>query len=34
MNNIHSAITGIEAFLPDYVLTNATLSRMVATSHE
>jgi len=34
MSNQHSAITGIEAFLPDYVLTNALLSRMVATSDE
>ena len=34
MNNLRSAITGIEAFLPDYVLTNALLSRMVATSDE
>jgi len=34
MSNVHSAITGIEAFLPDYILTNSLLSRMVATSDE
>ncbi|MCL1973780.1 MAG: 3-oxoacyl-ACP synthase, partial [Bacteroidetes bacterium] len=34
MNDIHSAITGMEAFVPEYILTNATLSRMVATTHE
>jgi len=34
MSNIHSAIMGIEAFVPEYILTNATLSRMVDTSDE
>ncbi len=34
MNKIRAAITGIEAFLPDYVLTNDELSRMVDTSNE
>ena len=34
MSNLHSAITGIQAYVPEYVLTNATLSRMVATTHE
>jgi 3-oxoacyl-[acyl-carrier-protein] synthase-3 len=34
MNKIRAAITGIEAFLPDYVLTNEELSRMVETSDE
>jgi 3-oxoacyl-[acyl-carrier-protein] synthase III len=34
MSNIRAAITGIEAFLPDYVLTNDELSRMVDTSDE
>jgi len=34
MNKIRAAITGIEAFLPDYVLTNDELSRMVETSNE
>ena len=34
MNKIRAAITGIEAFLPEYVLTNEELSRMVDTSDE
>ena len=34
MNNIKAAITGIEAFLPDYILTNEELSGMVDTSDE
>lgn len=34
MNKIRAAITGIEAFLPDYRLTNDELSRMVDTSDE
>lgn len=34
MSKIRAAITGIEAFLPDYVLTNEELSRMVETSDE
>jgi 3-oxoacyl-[acyl-carrier-protein] synthase III len=34
MSKIRAAITGIEAFLPDYVLTNDELSRMVETSDE
>ena len=34
MSKIRAAITGIEAFLPEYVLTNEELSRMVDTSDE
>jgi 3-oxoacyl-[acyl-carrier-protein] synthase-3 len=34
MSKINAAITGIEAFLPDYVLTNDELSKMVDTSDE
>ena len=34
MNKIRAAITGIEAYLPDYVLTNEELSKMVDTSDE
>ena len=34
MSNVHSAITGIEAYLPDFILTNALLTRMVATTDE
>jgi len=34
MSNVHSAITGIEAFVPEFILTNALLSRMVDTSDE
>ncbi len=34
MNNIRAAITGLEAFLPEYRLTNEELSRMVDTSDE
>lgn len=34
MSKIRAAITGIEAFLPDYILTNDELSRMVDTSDE
>jgi 3-oxoacyl-[acyl-carrier-protein] synthase-3 len=34
MSKIRAAITGIEAFLPDYVLTNEELSQMVDTSDE
>ncbi len=34
MSKIRAAITGIEAFLPDYVLTNDELSGMVDTSNE
>ncbi|HEX3007309.1 MAG TPA: beta-ketoacyl-ACP synthase III [Bacteroidales bacterium] len=34
MNNIRAAITGIEAFLPEYRLTNEELSRLVDTSDE
>lgn len=34
MNNIRAAITGIEAFLPEYKLTNEELSTMVDTSDE
>ena len=32
--NIRAAITAIEAYLPDYILTNEELSRMVDTSDE
>lgn len=34
MANIKAAITGIEAYLPDYILTNDELSKMVDTSDE
>jgi len=34
MNKIRAAITGIEAYLPEYVLTNEELSQMVDTSDE
>jgi len=34
MSKIRAAITGIEAFLPDYVLTNEELSQMVDTTDE
>lgn len=34
MSKIRAAITGIEAFLPDYVLTNAELSELVDTNDE
>lgn len=34
MEKIRAAITGIEAFLPEYILTNEELSRMVDTSDE
>jgi 3-oxoacyl-[acyl-carrier-protein] synthase-3 len=34
MSKLRAAITGIEAYLPDYVLTNEELSRMVETSDE
>ena len=34
MNNIHAAITGIGAFLPEYRLTNEELSTWVETSDE
>jgi len=34
MSKIRAAITGIEAFLPDYILTNEELSHMVDTSDE
>ena len=34
MSDIRAAITGIEAFLPDYILTNDELSTMVDTSDE
>jgi 3-oxoacyl-[acyl-carrier-protein] synthase-3 len=34
MSKIRAAITGIEAYLPEYVLTNDELSRMVDTSDE
>lgn len=34
MNNISAAITGVNAWLPDYILTNDELSTMVDTSDE
>jgi len=34
MTKINAAITGVEAYLPDYILTNEELSRMVDTSDE
>lgn len=34
MTKIKAAITGIEAFLPEYILTNEELSKMVETSDE
>jgi 3-oxoacyl-[acyl-carrier-protein] synthase-3 len=34
MTKINAAITGVAAFLPDYILTNDELSRMVETSDE
>lgn len=34
MNEIRAAISGIEVYLPDYVLSNEELSRMVDTSDE
>ena len=34
MNNIKAAITGVYGWLPDYVLTNAELEKMVDTSDE
>jgi 3-oxoacyl-[acyl-carrier-protein] synthase-3 len=34
MGKIYAKITGIEAFLPDYILTNEELSHMVETSDE
>ncbi len=34
MSNVKAIITGIEAYLPDYILTNDELSKMVDTSDE
>ena len=34
MGKIRAAITGVGAYLPDYILTNDELSRMVDTSDE
>jgi 3-oxoacyl-[acyl-carrier-protein] synthase-3 len=34
MGKLHAKITGIEAYLPEYVLTNEELSQMVETSDE
>ncbi|MCB0630689.1 MAG: ketoacyl-ACP synthase III [Lewinella sp.] len=34
MSNIHAAITGVHAYLPDYVLTNKELETMVDTTDE
>ena len=33
-NKVRAAITAVEAYLPDYVLTNDELSHMVDTSDE
>ncbi len=33
-NKIRAAITGVDAYLPDYILTNDELSKMVDTSNE
>ena len=34
MSKLRAIITGMEAYLPDYVLTNEELSHMVDTSDE
>jgi 3-oxoacyl-[acyl-carrier-protein] synthase-3 len=34
MGKIRAAITGVEAYVPDYILTNEELSTMVDTSDE
>lgn len=34
MSKIHAAITGVSAFVPDYILTNAELETMVETTDE
>ena len=34
MNKIRAAVTGVGAYLPDYILDNEELSRMVDTSDE
>lgn len=34
MTELKAIITGIEAYLPDYVLTNEELTRLVDTSDE
>lgn len=34
MSNIHAAITGVHAYVPDYVLTNKELETMVETTDE
>ncbi|HRZ21470.1 MAG TPA: 3-oxoacyl-ACP synthase, partial [Bacteroidales bacterium] len=34
MEKIRAAITGVGAYVPEYVLTNEELSRMVDTSDE
>ena len=34
MNNIKAAITGIQGYVPDYVLTNKELEGMVDTTDE
>ena len=33
-NNINALITGVGGYVPEYVLTNAELSRMVDTNDE
>jgi len=34
MTKIHAAITGVQGYVPDYILTNDELSTMVETSDE
>jgi 3-oxoacyl-[acyl-carrier-protein] synthase-3 len=34
MNKIHAAITGVHGYVPDYILTNAELEKMVDTNDE
>jgi 3-oxoacyl-[acyl-carrier-protein] synthase-3 len=34
MSQIRAAITGIQGYVPDYVLTNAELEKMVETNDE
>ncbi|NMD16456.1 MAG: 3-oxoacyl-ACP synthase, partial [Bacteroidales bacterium] len=34
MTKIRAAITGVGAYVPDYILTNEEISRMVDTSDE
>ena len=34
MKNIHATITGVGGYVPDYILTNDELAKMVDTSDE